>query len=136
MRGYHVRHWRARRDDLIAAYAADDLFSPPFAENLPYTVMEAMACGNSTAAFDVGGVGELVATSDRAGSRRGGRRAPGPRHRVVLDDPLDAGGRLGGLRRARAEADFVIGGLRGATGISTATSWLFRGSVGNVTGAA
>lgn len=49
-------------DDLIITlYRAADLFVlPSLQENLPNTVMEAMACGTPCVAFDIGGVGDLI----------------------------------------------------------------------------
>ncbi len=44
-----------------ALFSAADLFATPsLEENLPNTVIEAMACGTPSVAFDVGGTGELI----------------------------------------------------------------------------
>lgn len=52
----------ASDEKLIFLYQAADFFVlPSLQENLPYTVMEAMACGIPCVAFDVGGVTDLVA---------------------------------------------------------------------------
>ena len=46
---------------LTAAYSAADVFvAPSLLENLPNTVMEAMACGTPCVAFNQGGMAELV----------------------------------------------------------------------------
>jgi glycosyltransferase involved in cell wall biosynthesis len=51
----------ATDEELISLYRAADLFVlPSLQENLPNTVMEAMACGTPCAAFDVGGVSDLI----------------------------------------------------------------------------
>jgi glycosyltransferase involved in cell wall biosynthesis len=51
------------RDERLvaAAYAAADLaIAPSSVENLPNSILEAMACGTPVAAFDTGGIGEAV----------------------------------------------------------------------------
>lgn len=48
-------------DKKARLFAAADLFvTPSLEENLPNTVIEAMAAGTPTVAFDVGGTGELI----------------------------------------------------------------------------
>jgi glycosyltransferase involved in cell wall biosynthesis len=42
-------------------YAAADVFvTPSLEENLPNTIMEAMACGTSCVGFEVGGIPEMI----------------------------------------------------------------------------
>ena len=46
---------------LLNAYAAADVFVVPSLEdNLPNTIMEAMACGTAVAAFDAGGISDMI----------------------------------------------------------------------------
>ncbi|MES2559167.1 MAG: glycosyltransferase [Bacteroidota bacterium] len=46
-------------------YAASDVFVlPSKSENLPYTIMESLACGTPAVAFNVGGISELVKHQD------------------------------------------------------------------------
>jgi glycosyltransferase involved in cell wall biosynthesis len=61
--GIPVRYMGRLFDDvsLSLLYSAADVFvAPSLQENLPTTVMEAMACGTATAAFDCAGFPDLV----------------------------------------------------------------------------
>jgi glycosyltransferase involved in cell wall biosynthesis len=47
--------------NLAQLYSAADLFvAPSMQENLPYTIMEAMACGTPCVAFNQGGISDLI----------------------------------------------------------------------------
>lgn len=57
-------HYLGHLHDEIAltlAYSAADIFvAPSLQDNLPNTVMEALACGTPTLAFDVGGMSDMI----------------------------------------------------------------------------
>lgn len=57
-------HYLGRLNDdisLAAAYSAADVFiSPSVQDNLPNTVVEALACGTPCIAFDIGGMPDLI----------------------------------------------------------------------------
>ncbi len=49
-------------DEMVDIYNASDLFvTPSLQENLPNTIMEAMACGTPCVGFNVGGIPEMIA---------------------------------------------------------------------------
>jgi len=61
--GFEIHYKGILHDDtsLALLYSAADVFvMPSKQENLPYTVMEAMACGTPCVAFDVGGISDLI----------------------------------------------------------------------------
>ena len=46
---------------LVDYYSAADVFvMPSISENLPYTVMESISCGTPVAAFNIGGISDLI----------------------------------------------------------------------------
>lgn len=60
---FPVRFMGELRDEysLVLFYNSCDVFvSPSLADNLPYTVMESLACGTPVAAFNIGGIPELI----------------------------------------------------------------------------
>lgn len=57
----HLMHYIKSRERLIDLYHAADVFVlPSLEDNLPNTVMEALACGLPVVAFRIGGVPEMV----------------------------------------------------------------------------
>jgi glycosyltransferase involved in cell wall biosynthesis len=61
--GFRIRHIGRLNDDvsMALAYSAADVFVAPSTEdNLPNTVMEAMACGTPCVTFDIGGMPDMI----------------------------------------------------------------------------
>ena len=51
----------SEEEKLAICYSAADVFiSPSLEDNLPYTVMESLACGTPVVAFDIGGIPDMV----------------------------------------------------------------------------
>lgn len=60
---YDVNYLGTLQDDysLVLAYSAADVFAAPSKQdNLPNTIMEALACGTPCVAFDVGGISDMI----------------------------------------------------------------------------
>jgi glycosyltransferase involved in cell wall biosynthesis len=105
----HVAMGQVRDDRLLASVysAADVLVIPSLQDNLPNTVLEAMACGTPSVGFDVGGIADMI----RPGLT--GLLAP-PRDvpalagaiRSLLSD--ENRGRLGGACRDLAVAEYDL----------------------------
>jgi glycosyltransferase involved in cell wall biosynthesis len=88
--------------------AADLLVVPSIQENLPYTIMEAMACGTPSVAFNVGGMpdmiehgfnGFLISPVDTADLAAGMAR-------ILTDDSLQS--EMSRHSRLKAEREFAI----------------------------
>jgi glycosyltransferase involved in cell wall biosynthesis len=57
----HISGYLHETADIAAAYAASDVFViPSLEDNLPNTIMEAMACGTPCVGFDTGGIPEMI----------------------------------------------------------------------------
>lgn len=57
----HFAGYVSSTDEMVNYYNAADVFVlPSLQDNLPNTVMEALACGTPVAAFDTGGVSDMV----------------------------------------------------------------------------
>jgi glycosyltransferase involved in cell wall biosynthesis len=57
----HYLGWQDDETALALLYAAADVFVlPSLQENLPYAIMEAMACGTPCVTFNLGGIPELI----------------------------------------------------------------------------
>ncbi|KAA6344167.1 N N'-diacetylbacillosaminyl-diphospho-undecaprenol alpha-1 3-N-acetylgalactosaminyltransferase [termite gut metagenome] len=57
----HPLPFTGKEDELVNVYNAVDLYvTPSLQENLPNTIMEAMACGVPCVGFDTGGISEMI----------------------------------------------------------------------------
>ncbi|HEY8461906.1 MAG TPA: glycosyltransferase family 4 protein, partial [Blastocatellia bacterium] len=93
--------------DLPALMCSADVFaSPTLADNLPYTILEAMACGRAVVASRVGGVPEQVVDGETGFLVNAGSDADlGQALIRLLSNPNDIA-RFGAAGRARAERLF------------------------------
>ncbi|MDB4494300.1 glycosyltransferase [Pseudomonadales bacterium] len=90
--------------DLALAYSASDVFVlPSFAENMPQMAVEAMACETPVAAFDVGGIPEIV-IAGKTGSLAplGNCNALAANIQAMIDDPIER------LERGRAARKLIV----------------------------
>ncbi|KAA6318807.1 hypothetical protein EZS27_031225, partial [termite gut metagenome] len=57
----HPLPFTGKENELVNVYNAVDVYvTPSLQENLPNTIMEAMACGIPCVGFDTGGVAEMI----------------------------------------------------------------------------
>ena len=57
----HIVNYLSNEDEIAALYNAVDLFvTPSLQDNLPNTIVEAMACGTPCVGFNVGGIPEMI----------------------------------------------------------------------------
>ncbi len=57
----HTLGYLTKEEDMAMLYRAADVFvTPSLEDNLPNTIMEAMACGTPCVGFDIGGVPEMI----------------------------------------------------------------------------
>ena len=110
--GFDTRYLGRLGDDVSLAllYAAADLFVlPSIQENLPYVVMEAMACATPCVAFDQGGVPDLIDHRENGYLARPGDPADLARGIAwVLGDEARRSGLSFGARR-KVEREFAQG---------------------------
>lgn len=57
----HAAGYLSQEEDIITLYNAVDIYvTPSLEENLPNTIMEAMACGKPCVGFQIGGIPEMI----------------------------------------------------------------------------
>ena len=95
---------------LAALYAAADVFvAPSLHENLPNTVMEAMACGTPCVAFDLGGLPDLIEHQRNGWLARPAQADDLARGITWVLEDEERRRALGTSSRRRTEAEFAIG---------------------------
>jgi glycosyltransferase involved in cell wall biosynthesis len=107
----HTRHLGVLQDAerLRTAYSAADVFAiPSLQDNLPNTVLEALACGTPVAGFDTGGVREAVKDGVTGLLARTGDSAAlaDALRRILVDRALQQS--LSAAARDQAEREFPI----------------------------
>jgi glycosyltransferase involved in cell wall biosynthesis len=97
----------ARRIGLI--YSAADVFViPSLQDNLPNTVLEAMACGTPVIGFDVGGIGEAVRAGETGLLAPLGDTAGLAHHLRFLLEDSETNRRMGIAARKRAVEEYTV----------------------------
>lgn len=106
----HITHLLGDLDEpaMRLAYAASDVYLLPTRyDNLPNTVLEAMACGSPIVATAVGGIPDVIEDGSNGLVRRPDGAALGRAVADLLNDP-ELGARLGAAARNRARGELTL----------------------------
>jgi len=96
-----------RRIGLI--YSAADVFViPSLEDNLPNTILEAMACGTPVLGFNVGGIAEAVCAGETGLLAAPGDTAGLAHHLRFLLENSDANRRMSAAARKRALEEYTV----------------------------
>ncbi|MDQ8204989.1 glycosyltransferase [Pelagicoccus sp. SDUM812003] len=100
----------ASPDTLAKYYSASDIFvAPSLADNLPYTVLEAMACSTPVVASDIGGIPEEIESGITGLTfKTGSAQALGEALLKMLGSPPETLKQMGEKSRQRIEREFSI----------------------------
>lgn len=105
----HALGYLRSEEEMVRAYSAADVFvQPSLEDNLPNTIMEAMACGIAVAAFAAGGIPDLVQNGETGLLCPVGDSEALARAIMRLAMDLSLRKRLGRAARLRVEKEYRL----------------------------